>query len=79
MCMKLTVLKEKTASTILLELFKNVYSRAATGKLELSSSPGINGLQPVMSVARGISWSSRETVAKGNFAAKLADSNLGSP
>ena len=40
-------LKEKTASTVVLPVLMNLYSNAPTGKLELSSSVGIKGLQPV--------------------------------
>ena len=40
-------LKEKTASTVVVPVLVNLYSIAPTGRLELSSSVGIKGLQPV--------------------------------
>src|SRR2546428_10570007 len=47
--MKFLALKENTASGSVRLRFVRRYSRAATGKLELSASPGSNGLQPVSS------------------------------
>ena len=51
--MKFLALKENTASTGLLLRLVNRYSNAATGRLELSGSPGSNGLQPVISTLSG--------------------------
>src|SRR5882672_8306974 len=67
---KFSVLNENTASTDAeLRLIKR-YSRPATGRLELSASPGENGLQPVSCTSRGISGSVRRTVPKGNRLSK---------
>ncbi len=59
--------------------FSNVYSSTATGKLELSASVGINGLQPVIFILRGISVSARSTVANGKRARNVAESHRGRP
>ena len=45
---KLRTLNENTASSSSSPVLVNVYSRPATGRLELSASPGSNGLHPVM-------------------------------
>ena len=74
-----TVLKEKTPSCICPEEFVNVYSTAATGRLELSSSVGTNGLQPVTSTWIGILSSINLIFPKGNLALNFADANLGKP
>src|SRR5690242_6040163 len=58
---KFFVLKEKTASIAWGPVFLNVYSRAPTGRLELSSSVGINGLQPVIFTFKGRSESRNVT------------------
>src|SRR5579872_2045715 len=47
-------LKENTASIGAALRFVKRYSIAATGKLELSASPGMNGLQPLRSTSSGI-------------------------
>jgi len=56
-----------------------VNSRAATGKLLLSASPGTKGLHPVISTVRGMFGSARLTVPKGKRARKVAESNRGRP
>ena len=62
--MKFLALKENTASTGLsLRLVKR-YSSAATGRLELSASPGSNGLQPVISTLSGTCGSASADHAK---------------
>jgi hypothetical protein len=58
---KFFVLKEKTASIACGPVFLNVYSRAPTGRLELFSSVGIKGLQPVIFDFRGRSESRKVT------------------
>jgi len=60
-------------------VFLNVYSNPPTGKLELSSSVGINGLQPLMETSIGISLSSSFIFPNGNFVSKVAFSNRGNP
>jgi len=62
-----------------LEVFLNLYSREATGRLELSASPGMKGLHPVMLTSSGISSSSRSTVANGKRAENVAFSKCGYP
>src|SRR5882757_780422 len=62
---KFSELKENTASTGAELRLRKRYSRPATGKLELSASPGRNGLQPVISTSRGTSTSLRRTVPNG--------------
>ena len=57
--MKLTELYENTASMADLPVLVNEYSIPATGRLELSASVGINGLQAFIETLRGTSGSSR--------------------
>jgi hypothetical protein len=61
--MKFTVLYENTASRLLLLVFLNEYSRAATGRLELSASAGIKGLQAFIETSSGTSGSARSISA----------------
>src|SRR4051794_34491165 len=63
---KFLVLKEKTASKSLVLLLVKEYSKAPTGKLLLSSSVGIKGLQPFTVIFNGISASCNCIVPKGN-------------
>src|SRR5882724_2309313 len=76
---KFSVLKENTASTDAELRLRKRYSRPATGRLDLSASPGENGLQPVSSTSKGKLASLRWTVAKGNRLSKVASRNRGSP
>src|SRR5258705_7846840 len=76
---KFSELKENTASTDAELRLRKRYSRPATGRLELSASPGENGLQPVSSTAKGNSASLRRTVPNGNRLSKVASRNRGSP
>jgi hypothetical protein len=71
--------QEKTASTELFEVFVNVYSMDPAGKLELSASPGINGLHPEIFTFNGKSLSDNSIVANGNLARNRQFSNLGNP
>ena len=61
-------LYEKSASIFDVPVFLNVYSKAPTGKLELSASVGMNGLQPVSRTSTGISSSCISMMANGNLA-----------
>src|SRR5258705_10138276 len=76
---KFSELKENTASTDAELRLRKRYSRPATGRLELSASPGENGLQPVSSTSRGISASLRRTIPNGNRLSNVACRNSGSP
>src|SRR5882724_13218442 len=76
---KFSVLKENTASTDAELRLRKRYSMPATGRLELSASPGENGLQPVSSTSRGTSVSLRRTVPNGNRVSNVACRNRGSP
>ena len=77
--MKFTELYENTASIFEIPVFLNEYSIAPAGRLELSASVGINGLQPVSLTSRGISSSSSSIWAKGNLAVNLASLKRGNP
>src|SRR5882757_2670418 len=64
--MKFLAWNENTASSGALPELVNRYSTAATGRLELSGSPGSKGLQPVISTCSE-SWGSESvTTPKGN-------------
>src|SRR6185312_2009332 len=76
---KFFALKEKIASAWEGPLFMKLYSIAPTGRLELSSSVGIKGLQPVMVTPIGMSLSVRWMEAKGKVAVKAALVNRGRP
>ena len=77
--MKLRAFHEKTPARACAVGFVNRYSRAATGRLELSGSPASNGLQPVISTFRGSSSSVSVTVPNGKRASKRARPNRGRP
>ena len=51
---KLTELNENTASIFVVPVFLNEYSNPPTGRLELSASPGIKGLHPLILTVTGI-------------------------
>ena len=76
---KFFALTEKIASAWNFPLLTNVYSSAPTGRLELSSSVGMNGLQPVMVTSMGISLSVNRMVAEGKLDVKTAFVNRGKP
>ena len=77
--MKFFALKENTASKGLRLRLVNLYSRAATGRLELSASPGSNGLQPVISTFNGICGSVSATMPNGKRLLKVALAKRGRP
>ena len=77
--MKFLALNEKTASSGWLVVLMKRYSRAATGRLESSASPGSKGLQPVISTCKGTDLSSRLTVANGKRVEKRAWRKRGRP
>src|SRR4051794_26121509 len=52
---------------------------AAAGRLELSESPGENGLHPVIATSTGMSSSARRTVANGKRFSNVASWNRGRP
>ena len=65
---KFFALYENVVSNILVDVLVNLYSINPSGKLELSSSVGMKGLQPVILTTRGISLSFNWMVEKGNLA-----------
>ena len=77
--MKFLALKENTASIGPLLRLVNRYSRAATGRLELSASPGSNGLQPVISTPSGTCGSAERTTPNGKRVLKVALAKRGKP
>ena len=77
--MKFFALKENTASSGSLVRLVNRYSRAATGRLELSASPGSNGLQAVSSTFSGTCGSVRVSTPKGKRVLKVALAKRGRP
>ena len=77
--MKFFALKENTASSGPLLRLVNRYSSAATGRLELSASPGSNGLQPVISTLSGTCGSVSVTTPNGKRVLKVALAKRGRP
>ena len=61
------------------EVFVKRYSNTPTGRLELSASVGIKGLQPVILASKGISLSFKSIKAKGKRVWKTASSKRGRP
>lgn len=57
----------------------NVYSKAPTGRPELSASVGIKGLQPVIRMSMGMSWSCRTISANGKRDVNCPLSKRGMP
>src|ERR1041385_4105140 len=76
---KFRALKEKTASSGSVAALLKVYSKAATGRLEASASPGSNGLHASISTWSGSRSSESATVAKGKRTRKAARPQRGSP
>ena len=77
--MKLRALYENVPDRGVEVVFRISYSIAQTGRLELSESPGTNGLQAETLASTGSSRSLRSNCANGKRASNSTDSNRGNP